>query len=201
MRIFNRAIPMVPAIRLIVVVLGLAGLAGCQSMERAQVQYDSGADYSEVSTFTWITSRPLAFHRIDPAADVNPMLESSLKRHTRDFLTRKGFRYVDNLDEADLAISFSVGARTWRPTIRNRYPVAVSEDERDAWVGYWLDATIDDLDYLEGQVCVDVHDTSTRQTIWHGTVRDIRLESEAVFDDATVKTIVGKIIDEFPPQR
>ena len=182
------------------IVVMLIWLAGCQSVEQAQVQYDAGADYSNVHTFTWITDRPLGFHRIDPGTTVNPALEASLKKNTREYLEQKGFRFVDTLDDADLAISFSVGSQIWRPPPRNRYPNAISGDEGDIWTGYWAGATVEDVDYLEGQICVYVHDVGTGNTIWHGTVRDIRLESEDIFDEAVVEKILGKILAEFPPQ-
>ncbi len=176
-------------------------LSGCSTLEPAVVQYDSGADYQGLQSFTWITDRPLAFHQVDQNAIVDPVLESSLKKISGDLLAAKGFHFVNNLEDADLAVSFSVGARTRKLAPRDRFPDAISGDERDEWLGYWADSNIESVDYLEGQICIEFHDVRTRKPIWHGTVRDILLDSGEVFDESVVQTVVVKILDKFPPNR
>ncbi len=197
----NRNDSLSVAYRLAVFILPVLVLTGCSTLEQADVQYDSGADYSGMQSFTWITDRPLAFHQVDPSAIVDPILESSLMKISAQLLQDKGFRFVNNLEEADLAVSFSVGARSRKLASRDRSPDAISGDERDEWLGYWADSNIQNVDYLEGQICIEFHDVKSRKPIWHGTVRDILLDSDEVFDESVVQNLVVKILDKFPPGR
>jgi len=185
----------------VITLISLSLLTACQSPQEAQIRFDNNADFGSIKTFAWVTDQPLAFHRLDKAT-IAPELEEKLKTYTRAVLINKGLTFIENPELADIAVSFSVGSRIIKVPTLDRYPPAISgEDLYESGLNDRLRAyNMIDKTYLEGQICVDFHSISRKQTLWHGTVPDIRLTSEELFDESLLELILDKILAEFPPK-
>jgi hypothetical protein len=90
-------------------------------------------------------------------------------------LTAKGYRYVDNVEQADFAVGFGLGA-TDQVRI-DSYPATY----HGAW--HWpVGSSTQDVNvrqFIEGRLTVDIFDVATHQPAWHGwATRNITAKME-----------------------
>ena len=170
----------------------LVALTGCFAINQPYIWKDERVDVSKAQTFSWIAEHPLGYHQIH--TNVSKNLEESLMRNTREILEANGMTYTDNHLDSDLNISFAIGAKTREIRPISNFPPAISGDDSEAFLTRY------DLgyDYIEGQLCIEFHDPSTNQPYWHGTIDDIVLPDENVFEDETVQKILTLILAEYP---
>ena len=92
----------------VITVLGLLLLSAACSSISTQSDFDAGTDFSNYKTFAFISDSPLIVAQAEP---VNPLFEGRVMTATRNELTNKGFQFVENRDQADFVISFTMGSR------------------------------------------------------------------------------------------
>lgn len=184
--------------------LALALVVGGCSTRPYQTDYDfdSTASFDSYKTWSWISDSPLILSDDTPS---NPMLESRIMDHVDRAMTSKGFRKVDSPEEADLTVSFTVGARdrirvTSYPVT---YQIGFSRWGRGWGYRYYfppLHENVEVREYTEGQLAIDIFDAETRRPIYHGfatgnvSKRRSREEREQILHDA-----VRDIMLTFPP--
>jgi hypothetical protein len=155
---------------------------------RATTDFDETVDFSEFQTFSWINP--------------NPLIERRLMSNTRDLLTTRGLRFVEDPGEADLVVAFTIGSRDGIridsfPTrsIRAR----PSGTRRSAWRGYWMGSTVTTRQYTEGQLALDIFDVAEARPVWHGTTGRQLTRAEREAPDELVREALEAILAEFPP--
>jgi hypothetical protein len=172
--------------------VGVLLLTGCSSVS-IKHDYDSSTDFSALQTFSWMSERPLL---VGSATRVSPLLEGRLLKAASATLTAKGMRFVANAEQADVVISFAIGARD---KIRvDSYPA--NYRGRGAWgwgAPYYQE--VDVRNYTEGTLSIDIFNVKKRQPIWHGWAVKTISENDRG-NETVVKEIVAKILEEFPPQ-
>src|SRR5215510_3506417 len=89
------------AVLFVLVALG----TGC-STTIARHDFNPSIDFDNYKTFAWISAHPL----VAPPAGTDPLLEDQIEQVARDLLVAKGYRYVDNLEQANFAVGFGLGA-------------------------------------------------------------------------------------------
>lgn len=179
-----------------ITVLSLAG--GCQSTYLPEVHYDESFDFRQARTFAWMNSSPLSFHPLE--AEVDNTLESSLMYHTANLLERAGLRLVDEVERADLAVSFSVGSRSKRRVERGK-PKAIIGDDFERWQQqYLLGSGMEGVSYIAGKVCIELYSIDRQRPVWHGMLQDITLGAAADFGDSDLHNILGIILADYPPE-
>ena len=83
--------------------------------------------------------------------------------NTRDLLTTRGLRFVEDPGEADLVVAFTIGSRD---EIRidsfstRSIHARPSGTRRSAWRGYWMGSTVTTRQYIEGQLALDIFDVA-----------------------------------------
>ena len=168
-------------------------LGACSSIPSAMFDYDRENSFRNYETFSWISEHPLAFHQLD--SHVSPILEKRLVDITRPLLERRGLRFVENVNSADLTVAFTIGTREevrW-----NQYSSGAISG--DYWGYYWSGSSVENWTYYEGQVCVDIFDAKAKRPIWHGTVTDsIRGDIED-FSTKDLRNVLEAIIAGYPP--
>lgn len=167
-------------------------LTGCVAVNQPYIWIDEHADISQAKTFSWIAKHPLGYHQVH--TNVSKGLEDSLMHHTRQLLEARGMVFTPNHLDSDLNISFAVGAKTREIRPISNFPPAISGDDSEAFfltydLGY---------DYIQGQLCIEFHDPLTNAPYWHGTIDDLVLPDQNVFEEETVKKILSLILAEFP---
>lgn len=184
-------------IRIAGLCVSLLWLGACGSTPPV-VDYDSSVDFGSYRTFAFISDHPLMRAPGSPAG--SPLLEGRLMRITADNLQARGFVKVDNPEEADFVVGFTVGARDKIQV--NSFP----EPYRPyygawRWGGpYYGGATnVDVQQYTEGQLAIDVYDVPGRKPVWHSVATKRITDSMQRNPDETITAIVTDILMGFPP--
>ena len=176
---------------LIWTILGLLSI-GCSSLD-VQTDFTESFDFSTYRSFSFISDEPLLFSETAP---VHPLFEERLVRATRDALELKGYQFVEDREQADFVVSFTIGARdqlqvSSSTTYRGFSPGVGREDR--------YDEQVEVRNYAEGTLAIDLFDVAQRNAVWHGWVtRTISLQDRRNSASLIGETVAA-ILADFPP--
>lgn len=178
-------------------------LAGCASTGRISVDYDQSQNFSEYQTFAWAGERPMT---VIGDRYVSPMVQTQIADAIKSDLTAKGYRYTEQLNSADFAVSFTVGTRDGTDLIQVPDYFAQTRS-RWAWGNvYWPGPGFPTLnrtevrEYTEGTLAIDIYDVAKRAPVWHsaGTRNLTRAELRGEANNSS--EAITAILSGFPPQ-
>lgn len=92
-------------IRTVLVIAAAAAIGGCTTVA-ANHDFNPAVNFDRYKTFSWVSPHPL----VDPSPDVSPLLEGRIEQIARDLLVAKGYRFVDDPEQADFVVGFGLGA-------------------------------------------------------------------------------------------
>jgi hypothetical protein len=171
--------------------LSAIALNGCAGSINVNTDYYPEAKFAAYRTFSFMPERSL---RVAVAAPVSPLLEGRLISAATATLTSNGYRRVDDPDQADFVVSFTLGARD---KIRvNSYPS--SYRGRWAWGGPQLHE-VDVRNYTEGTLAIDIFDVATHQPVWFGSASKTISNADRANPTPLINEVVGAILNRFPP--
>ena len=169
-------------------------LASCATI-RADSDYYDAADFSQYRSYVWMTESPLI--RSDSSrVEVSPLSVRRIREAIERDLADKSFDLAATRDEADFAVSFTVGARD-RITLED-YPPYYRGQWQWGRPYYW--PSVDVAMYTEGMLAIDIFDNATREPVWHGWARKTILQSDINDPEATIEAAVAAILADFPPR-
>ena len=93
---------------------GLILQGACTSLPTGYSDFDPGTDFSTFRTFAFIPENTMIVASPNP---VNPALEPTLKEEVRKHLTRQGYRYTSNPEQADFLVGFAIGGHVIVETV------------------------------------------------------------------------------------
>ena len=127
----------------------------------------------------------------------NPRTEAMIMESIRANMKHKGLLEVHDVRDAQLAVSFTLGARQGLTMVS--YPATYGSGYAGwAWgQSYFVDVRA--RDYREGQLAIDVFDVETKAPAWHGT-GSRKITDIANNPQGFVHEIVSSIMAEFPPR-
>jgi len=181
-------------------------LAGCASMAPVFYDYDSAQSFDGYRTFAWINDEPMTLtgsHR------PSPVVAARLTNAIKNTLEQKGFRFLEDPEQADFVVSFTVGARD---------QLKVSERTvADFYGSHWrwgydyfgspklINVPRTELTthkYTEGSLAIDVFDVQRKSPVWHGgaSKRLSRAELQGQGEDSS-RIAVETIMAKFPPNQ
>jgi hypothetical protein len=172
-------------------------LSACASQPKVFTDFDPEQDFSEYSTFSWTSETPMM---VQSEYIISPLVEKRVIDAVRAVMEQKGYRYVEQIDEADIAISFTIGARdkmrvTQEPTLMMN----------TSWTWgrqYWgLNAPITTEStriYSQGTLAIDVLDAKRNAPVWHGVSSKTLSEAEKTASEEFVNSAVSVTLASFP---
>lgn len=170
------------------------GAVSCATL-RVGSDYYPETDFSGYQSFTWVAESPLIqseSRRVEISALNVRRIRDAIEREFR----AKGFEPVSDRDEADFAVSFTVGARD-RIEVADYPPYY-----RGAWRWtppyYW--PNVDVYMYTEGMLAVDIFDNATREPVWHGWARKEVIGADVRDPEPAINEAVARILADFPPE-
>ena len=177
-------------------------LAGCATTGRITSDYDQSQDFSQYSTFSWAGESPMIVlgNRLVPAT-VQAEIADSIKKT----LTAKGYRFTEKREDADMAVSFTIGTRDGVDVIE--MPDYFWQNRVNwAWgAPYWPQRPMitpmrrEVREYTEGTLAVDIFDVERRAPVWHGAGQRNLTRSELRGETNTASEDVVAILAGFPP--
>jgi len=176
-----------------VVLASCLGVVSCATL-RAGSDYYPEADFSGYRSFAWVAESPLIQSQ-SRRVDISQLNVRRIREAIERELTAKGFDLVSDRDEADFAVSFTVGARDM---IRvEDYPPFY----RGRWLWrppyYW--PNVDVYMYTEGMLAIDIFDTASREPVWHGWARKEVVGTDVRDPVTAIDRAVAEILAPFPP--
>jgi hypothetical protein len=161
--------------------------------------YNPNIDFSRYQTFSFISDNPMIVSSAQGA--VSPLLQPRLMNAIRADLSRKGFRYVTDPEQADMAISFTVGSRD---QIRvDQYPASYRTGYGSYYRGYGYGMAYGTetrvRQYTEGQLAIDIFDVRSKTPAFHGSASTRVSSSDRENVEAFLNEIVVETLDGFPP--
>ena len=193
-------------------------LSGCATTKFTS-DYDRAHDFGTYKTFAWAGESPMTELG---TARVPPMLETRLAREVRAELEAKGYRYVENLEQADFGVSFTVGSRSSTEVIKSpdtfwvnqtnwrwgrayypAYPAAYRRPVAVTATPVTI-TTTEVKAYTEGTLAIDIYDVKNKAPVWHGAGTKTVSTSEAAarrgnIDSGKIREGVAKVLKDFPP--
>ena len=170
-------------------------VAACSSVQVVS-DYDPDADFSQYRTFAFISDNPMI---IAQAADpVNPLTEGRFMDAIAEGLAASGLTQVDNREQADLAVSFTLGSRNELRVDSYPMPYRTGLDRWTWGRSYYTDVTV--REYTKGQFALDLFDVKQRAPVWHGKASKTITSADRSAPVETINEIVGEVLAAYPPR-
>ena len=170
----------------------LIGLSACTSLPTGYSDFDPETNFSAFKTFAFLPEKTLLVASPNP---VNPQLEPTLKEETRRALTRRGYQYTSDPEQADFLVGFSLGGT---PTARTT--VFTSNQRQVYVVGQTQHAEVVTQESTEAGLVIDLYEQASGEKKWMGwTVQEITM-GDIKRLQVTVNELVGVILGQFPPE-
>ena len=155
-------------------------------------RHDPEQDFSIYKTFAWTSERPWVEMG---NLDIDPIVEQRVMDAIKTTLSDKGFIFIENRDDADIAVSFTLGARD---------QIEI-DDHQDIISGDWRwgrgnfgQPHIEQ--FTEGTLAIDLYDLKRRSPVWFGSATK-RLDHKEIgsISEERLKRAVEGILGGFPP--
>jgi hypothetical protein len=178
----------------LIAVFSCALVASCATIH-ADSDYYRAADFSKYHRYAWVADSPLIRSQ-STRVQISPLTVRRIREAIERDLQSKGFELVAAREDAQFALSFTVGARDMITV--NEYPPYY----RGAWEWgppYYGPNVNPDM-YTEGMLAVDVFDNATREPVWHGWARKTIVGADVDDPEKTINAAVDAILADFPPK-
>lgn len=197
-----------PLVKLILVLmsLGVLSCASTSSNVPVKADYDQSQNFSGYKTFTWAKTPPII---VESDYHVDAEVESAISMAIRSTLSARGFTFVEDENDADIAVSYTVGARDMIDMSSYSKPYT---ENKAHW--YWglqnfKIPTFKDPNsislpkaqtYPEGNLAIDVFDVKEKRPVWHSSIAKKLSKRELGARGAGSQTAVSTLLADFPPK-
>ncbi len=190
-------------IRTILVTAFVIVVASCASTYEAKVDFDKNTkvDILNYKTFAWLTPGKI----MAPAEDVNPVMKLRVDEEIEQGFIAKGYKLIANAEDADFAISYTVGNRDKIKV--SSYPTTYNSSfgwGRGYYGGYYggmygtsMGTETRVRQYTEGKLAIDVYDVKTHQPAWHGWATKRITSDDKETPSEMIKDVVSQVIAQF----
>ncbi len=181
-------------------------LAGCTTSPKVFSDFDPRHDFSKDKTFTWVHEPPLLRAGDYP---LSALAEAKMTEAIKAEFIAKGYEFVDNTKQADLAVVYTMGARDKIQVIR--YPVPYYRHRYDwGWGAHYFPYFIhypfhrdrvymEELrTYTDSTIAMDIFNAKTNTPIWH-TIASKRMSRRKLDDRGrNAAEIAQQLLQHFP---
>lgn len=178
-------------------------VASCSSAHKAKFNFDRNTDIDTTNykTFAWLTSGKIMAR----SEDFNPVMKVRVDEEIEQAFISKGYKLVANAENADFAISYTVGNRDKIKI--SSYPSTYNSSF--GWgLGYYggyygglyggnLGTENRVRQYTEGKLAIDVYDAKTHQPVWHGWATKHIMTDDKEVPSSMIKSVVNEVVAQF----
>ncbi len=179
----------------------IVAVASCSTSSGIKTfhDYNPSVDFASYRTWSFISARPMIVSRT--SGIVNPLLEGRITQAIRLEMDRKGFRYVNDPEAADVVISFTVGSRDQVKV--EQYPASYRMSYSGYYRGYGYGTSYGTetrvRQYTEGQLAIDIFDVDLHTPAFHGSASKRLTSSDRDNPEALIGSVVTEALLGFPP--
>jgi hypothetical protein len=170
------------------------GFMGCAVQPKVFTDSDPQQNFSIYKTFAWANDNPMS---VQSDYMVSPFIGDKVMDNIKVELESKGYQYTEDKAQADMSVSFSIGARDKVKVFND--PIVIS----DSWHWghqYWepnLNRTTT-FNYVKGALAIDVFDTARKAPVWHGSANKKLSHEEKKGTTENIAPAVKAILSSFP---
>jgi hypothetical protein len=160
---------------------------------------DPGASFATHETFAWISAEPL-IKQVKGTTEgplLSPIDDTRIRAAVSTELSLKGWRELEDPDEADLIVSYGLGAEE-RTEIYST-PSSGAWHGRGYGYGAWYGGSnVRSRQVTEGTLTLEFFERRTKQAAWVGWASK-RIPRKGVENrDEEIKTAIHMILETFP---
>jgi hypothetical protein len=172
-------------------------LAACASQPKVFTDFDPEQDFSEYKYFTWVSAKPMM---VQSEYVISPLVEQRIMGAIISTMETKGYIFTEDKERADMAISFTIGARD---KIRTYQEPIMFTGTNWRWGGqYWGMTgpayTQTTRVYSQGTLAIDVMDIERKAPVWHGVSSKTLSEADKAASIEFVNAAVDVTLESFP---
>lgn len=174
-------------------IIVLLSLSGCSSTPNVHTDSDPNQDFSIYKTFSWTALDPSV---VSGDYVVSPFIKKEVMDSIQKTLENKGYEFTSDLNNADFAVSFTIGARDIIDT--QREPAIMYSDWR--WGMNYFGPQVSvlrNVQYTQGVLAIDVFDVKRRSPVWHGVGKKRLIERQLTENLSSVQPAVDRILQSF----
>ncbi|WP_371193382.1 DUF4136 domain-containing protein [Glaciecola sp. SC05] len=175
-------------------------LSACASQPKVFTDFDPEQDFSAYSTFSWVSDKPMM---VQSEYVISPLVEQRVMDAVKAAMEQKGYVFVEDLAQADMHVSFTIGARD---KMRVTQEPALMMNAGWTWGRqYWgLNAplyTESTRIYSQGTLAIDVLDAERNAPVWHGVSSKTLSSAEKTASVEFVNGAVSVTLASFPTKQ
>lgn len=181
----------------------LIAVASCSSTYEAKVDFDKNSKVETLNykTFAWLSPGKI----MAPAEDINPVMKLRVDEEIEKAFMAKGYQLIDDAENADFAISYTVGNRDKIKV--SSYPTTYNTGF--GWGGGYYGGRYGGMygaqmgtethvrQYTEGKLAIDVYDVKSHQPAWHGWAVKRITSDDKEAPSSVIKDVVNKVVLQF----
>lgn len=195
MQLRSRHPGLAPGRSLAVAALWLA-LGACATPISVVTDVDPEADFSRFESYAWISPKPL-IPQVDGVRTgplVSPIDDKRVRNAVDARLRALGWKQVDDVEQADLVVSYGIGAE--EKTEVYETPPSFGYGYGYRYGGWYAGSTLHSTPYTEGTLSLEFFDRRSKQAVWVGWAsRRITASDER---QTVIEQAVEKILLDFP---
>jgi hypothetical protein len=186
---------------LLVLIAGVALVAGCGSSIELNNDFDQQLDFSQFKTFQWVPSKA-SDGSGQSAQQTSGLIEERIKNAVIDQLTQKGM--VQNATDPDVLVIYHAGTQDKVDITDYGYSYGGYGRYGGAYGGPYGagGGGISTYNYTEGTLIIDIIDASTKQLAWRGSgtgVLDDNPSAQQITEN--INKAVAAILSQYPPKK
>jgi hypothetical protein len=178
----------------LIVLVAVVVLSGCGSGISVNQDYDVNARFEDYTTYDWVPMPDPKPGNARTAVRRNDLLDKRIRNAVNDELAAKGL--VQNSASPDLLVVYHVD-------VQDRVQVTDWGYRYSDYYWGWGGREIDVYNYKEGTLIIDLIDAGTKNLVWRGAGQKALDEGNRTPEqvDATIRKVVGAIMEKYPPKR
>ncbi len=179
-------------------------LVSCESPIHVAVDVDRSANLVAFESYAWISAEPL-IRQVDGVTQgprISPIDDQRIRAAVDGRLAAKGWKRLESPDEADLVVSYGLGAQEKTdvyatPTSGLYYGHYGYGRHGYGYGGGYGGSIVRTKQYTEGTLTVEFFDRRTKQAAWVGWASK-RLSKSRANRQEVIDKAVAKILTDFP---
>ncbi len=181
----------------VVIILGIF-LSGCATINSG-AHHDESASFENYQSFAWISDQPMILGDGDQPS-ISPLAQKEITQAIKNELVEKGFVYLQDRDQADFVVAYTVGTRD--KIVATSYPTVY----QGAWGWhlygrYYYQTEVVHRSYTEGTLGIDIFDGKSNEPVWHGWASKSVTSADRSDPSPAIEKAVAAIIKRFPPSK
>ena len=167
--------------------------AGCSTIRVSQ-DFEQDVPFQNYTSFNWFLNEPTG----NKGENYNPLLHNRFKKEIETALIQKGLA-VSTHPSLLISYDYSVTSKIQSHQVSPTFGFGYGTYGRYGSIGIYSSPEI--YQYDQGKLVINIYDAETKRILWRGKGTGVS-SPHPTPDEITqkVRSLVYKILDQFPPQ-